>query len=267
MEPEKKHIPAAHVAHQMSTWEHVEELRGTVLKMALCVSVTMLLSFIFRGQIASFVQAPLIAIDPTRLENLQSLGVADSMTISLKLSFYAGLVLAFPALVYFAARFCLPALLPKERKSLFAASVTGFVLFLVGTAFGFFIVLPLALDFFFRDAQMMQWNPSWTVGEYYSFATQLVIAFGISFELPVLVLTLVWLGLLTPDQMKKTRAHAVVVIFAVSALITPTTDIFTLGLMALPLLVLYESCIWLSSWMFKYPPATGEAKEAPRLGS
>ena len=265
MDPESPQKVDIHEAHKMSIWAHVEELRNTVLKMAMCVSVTMLLSFIFRGKIASFVQAPLIAVDPSRLENLQSLGVADSMTISLKLSFYAGLVLAFPALVYLAARFCLPALLPKERISLLVASLTGFVLFLLGSTFSFFIVLPLALDFFFRDAQMMQWNPSWTVGEYYSFTTQMVIAFGISFELPVLVLTLVWLGLLTPAQMKKTRPHAVVAIFATSALITPTTDIFTLGLMAIPLLALYESCIWLSAWMFKTPSVSTHLEEASRI--
>ena len=88
--------------------EHVEDLRGMVVRMALALGICMILAFVFRGQLASFVQAPLLAVDPGRVDNLQSLGVADSMTISFKLAFYAGLVVSFPVLLYFLAEFVLP---------------------------------------------------------------------------------------------------------------------------------------------------------------
>ena len=95
--------------------EHVEDLRTMVIRMAVALAVGMLLAFAFRSQLAAFAQAPLLAVDPSRIDNLQSLGVADSMTISLKLSFYAGLIFAFPALLYFLAEFVLPALTSRER--------------------------------------------------------------------------------------------------------------------------------------------------------
>lgn len=229
--------------------DHVEDLRRMVMRMAVALGICMVCAFIFRGQLASFVQAPLLAVDPSRIDNLQSLGVADSMTISFKLAFYAGLVISFPVLLYFLAEFVLPALTARERRIVLLASVVGFGLFLLGVFFAFSTVLPAALEFFFQDAQMMQWRPTWTVGEYYSFTTQFVLAFGLAFELPVVVLALVKVGLLEHAQMKSTRPYAIVVIFLLAAVITPTPDIFTLILMGAPMVLLYEACIWIARWM------------------
>ena len=231
--------------------DHVEDLRRMVVRMAIALGICMVFAFIFRGQLASFVQAPLLAVDPTRIDNLQSLGVADSMTISLKLAFYAGLVISFPVLLYFLAEFVLPALTTRERRIVLLAAVVGFGLFLAGASFAFYAVLPAALEFFFQDAQMMQWRPTWTVGEYYSFTTQFVLAFGLAFELPVVVLALVKVGLLGHEQMKSTRPYAIVVIFLLAAVITPTPDVFTLILMGAPMVLLYEACIWIARWMEK----------------
>jgi sec-independent protein translocase protein TatC len=231
--------------------DHVEDLRGMIVRMAIALGICMSAAFIFRGEIAAFVQAPLIAVDPTRADNLQSLGVADSMTISLKLAFYAGLVVSFPVLLYFLAEFVLPALTLRERKVVLVAALIGFGLFLAGASFAFYGVLPAALEFFFRDAQMMQWRPTWTVGEYYSFTTQFVLAFGLAFELPVVVLALVKVGLLGHEQMRATRPYAIVAIFLLAAVITPTPDIFTLVLMGAPMVLLYEACIWIAWWMEK----------------
>lgn len=229
--------------------DHVEDLRNMVVRMAIALGVCMAAAFLFRAEIAAFVQGPLLAVDPSRADNLQSLGVADSMTISFKLAFYAGLVVSFPILLYFLAEFVLPALTSRERRVVLVAAVIGFGLFLAGAAFAFYVVLPATLEFFFRDAQMMQWRPTWTVGEYYSFTTQFVLAFGLAFELPVVVLALVKVGLLEHAQMKATRPYAIVVVFVLAAVITPTPDIFTLLLMGAPMVLLYEACIWIARWM------------------
>ena len=229
--------------------DHVEDLRKMVVRMAIALGVCMAAAFLFRADIAAFVQGPLLAVDPSRADNLQSLGVADSMTISLKLAFYAGLVVSFPILLYFLAEFVLPALTSRERRVVMVAAVIGCCLFLGGAAFAFYAVLPATLEFFFRDAQMMQWRPTWTVGEYYSFTTQFVLAFGLAFELPVVVLALVKVGLLDHAQMKATRPYAIVVVFVLAAVITPTPDIFTLLLMGAPMVLLYEACIWIARWM------------------
>jgi len=230
--------------------DHIEDLRRMLIKVALALGAGMTLCFAFRTQLAALVQAPLAQVAPERAANLQSLGVADSFTISLELAFYGGFVVAFPFILYFLAEFVLPALTPDEKKVLFPAALVGFGLFLAGVAFCYFIVLPSALAFFFNDARAMNWQPTWTVREYYSFTTQMVIAFGLAFELPLVVLVLVKIGILDRATLRRTRAFALVVIFIAAAVITPTSDILTLLLMGGPMYVLYELCI-LIAWFIE----------------
>jgi sec-independent protein translocase protein TatC len=228
---------------------HLEDLRATLIKIAIALAVTMTLCFMFRSELAAVIQRPLIDVDPARAANLQSLGVADSFTISLELSLYGGLILAFPFILLFLAEFVLPALNAAEKRILYPVALVGFGLFLTGVGFCYFVVLPQTLEFFFKDAQQMHWQPTWTVREYYSFTTQFVIGFGLAFELPLVVLVLVKLGIVDYDLLKRTRAYALVVIFFVAAIITPTTDMVTLLLMGGPMYVLYEICILISWFM------------------
>lgn len=230
--------------------EHLEDLRRMLIKIALALGIAMSFCFAFRSQIAAVVQRPLIDVDPSRAANLQSLGVADSFTISLELAFFGGLVISFPFILLFLAEFILPALTPREKKALFPAAMVGFGLFLGGAAFAYFVVLPQTLEFFFQDAKSMNWQPTWTVREYYSFATQFVLGFGLSFELPVIVLLLVKLGILDYVILARTRAFAVIIIFVLAAIITPTSDILTLTLMGGPMYVLYEICIGIA-WLMR----------------
>jgi sec-independent protein translocase protein TatC len=157
--------------------------------------------------------------------------------------------LAFPLILVFLAEFVLPALNASEKRILYPVATVGFGLFLGGVAFCYFVVLPQTLQFFFQDAQSMHWQPTWTVREYYSFTTQFVIGFGLAFELPLVVLVLVKLGIVDYDLLKRTRAYALVVIFFIAAVITPTTDVLTLVLMGGPMYVLYELCILISWFM------------------
>lgn len=229
---------------------HLEDLRSTLIKMSVALAATMMLCFLFRTELAAVIQHPLALVDPERAANLQSLGVADSFTISLELAFYGGFVLAFPFLLLFLAEFVLPALNPSEKRLLYPAALLGFGLFLGGVAFSYLVVLPQTLTFFFNDARSMNWQPTWTVREYYSFTTQFVIAFGLAFELPLVVLILVKLGLVDFALLRRTRAFAIVVIFVFAAIITPTSDILTLVLMGAPMYVLYEICIGIS-WLME----------------
>jgi sec-independent protein translocase protein TatC len=229
--------------------DHLADLRVMLIRMAAVLVIAMSGSFFFRGILASVIQRPLVAVDPTRAASLQSLGVADSMTISLELSFYAGLILSFPILIFLLAQFLFPALKPTERKILLPVSAFGLLLFLSGVFFSYFVVLPGTLDFFFKDAKSMHWVPTWTVREYYSFATQFLIAFGVAFEMPMVVLALVKLGVLTAEKLRKTRSAAIIVIFTVAAFVTPSPDLVTYLLMGGPMVVLYEACIWLARWV------------------
>ena len=229
--------------------EHLEDLRWTIVKMAVTLGAAMILCFAFRGTLVRILQTPLKAVDP-EVGALRALGITDSITISFHLAFYAGIVISFPILVYFLAEFVLPALTAVEKRFLFPAIGASFGLFLLGVLVCYFWLLPKTILFFFRDTQSLGWTPAWTVQQYYSFVTRFTIGFGLAFELPVVVLALVRFGLVTYAFMARTRPYAVVLIFILATIITPTPDILTLVAMALPMCLLYESCIWIA-WLME----------------
>src|SRR3954469_23151579 len=225
--------------------EHLEDLRWTIVKMAITLLTTMVLCFCFRGPLVHIMQRPLGAVDPS-VGGLRALAITDSFTISFRLAFYAGIVISFPILLYFMAEFVLPALTAMEKRFLFPAILVSFGLFLTGVLTAYYWLLPKTILFFYRDTQSLGWAPAWTVQEYYSFVTRFTFAFGLSFELPVVVLALVRFGLITYEFMVRTRPYAVVLMFVFATIISPTPDILTMIAMALPMCLLYESCIWIT---------------------
>ena len=225
--------------------EHLEDLRWTIVKMAITLIIAMVLCFAFRSALVQIMQRPLRDIDQS-VGALRALGVTDSFTISFRLAFYAGIVLSFPLLLYFVAKFVLPALTAMEKRLLFPAILVSFGLFLTGVLTAYYWLLPKTILFFFRDTQSLGWAPAWTVQEYYSFVTRFTIGFGVAFELPVAVLALVRFGLVTYEFMARTRPYAIVLIFLLATIISPTPDILTMVAMALPMCLLYESCIWIT---------------------
>jgi hypothetical protein len=136
----------------------------------------------------------------------------------------------------------LPALMGEDSRWLSAAQS-------LGAACCYFWLLPKTILFFFRDTQSLGWTPMWTVQEYYSFVTRFVLGFGLAFELPVVVLALVKFGLVTYQFMARTRPYAIVLIFILATIITPTPDVLTLVALSLPMCLLYESCIWIAWFM------------------
>ena len=229
--------------------EHLEDLRWTIVKMAMTLGIAMIVCFTFRSSLVRILQAPLRDVG-SQIGTLKALGITDSIVISFHLAFYAGIVLPFPLLLYFLAEFVLPALTAVEKRFLFPAIGVSFALFLLGVSVCYFWLLPKTILFFFRDTESLGWAPTWTVQQYYSFVTRFTIGFGLAFELPVLVLALVRFGLITYKFMARTRPYAVVLIFILATIITPTPDILTLVAMALPMCLLYESCIWIA-WLME----------------
>src|SRR5450631_1368703 len=214
--------------------EHLEDLRWTIVKMAITLVAAMIVCLAFRSILVQVMQAPLHAVDP-KVGGLRALGITDSFVISFHLAFYA--------------EFVLPALTGLEKRFLLPAIFVSFALFLLGVLVCYFWLLPKTILFFFRDTESLGWTPTWTVQEYYSFATRFTIGFGLTFELPVVVLVLVRFGLVTYQFMARTRPYAIVLIFVLATIITPTPDILTLIAMGLPMCLLYESCIWISWFM------------------
>ncbi len=208
--------------------------------------------------------------DPKGRDSLIKMSVLnppEAFTLSIKLSLYAGIVLCFPFLLYYLAEFVLPGLRAEEKKLLAPSMGIGFGLFLIGVFFSYYVVTPRALEFFNNYGERLGMQNDWRIGYYVGFVTQLTLVFGLCFELPVVVMALVKLELLSYEMMRNTRPYAIVIIFFVSALITPTTDVLTLCLLGVPMCVLYELCIWLAYFNNRKQrriEATEEAERAAR---
>jgi sec-independent protein translocase protein TatC len=200
----------------------------------------------------------------SNIRMMSALKPTETFMLSMKLAFFAGIVLAFPLLLLFMLQFVLPGMHANERRMLWPAMTIGFGLFLGGVCFAYFLVLPKALLFFYEWSAQLGVSNDWRIGEYITFATRFTLLFGLSFELPVVVMVLVKLGILTYESMTRTRTYAIVAIYIAAALITPTPDIMTLNLMAVPMLVLYEICIWLA-WFDRKKNRDMERREEAEL--
>jgi sec-independent protein translocase protein TatC len=225
--------------------DHLEDLRWMLVKVAITLLIGMAVAFAFRGPLVAIVQHPLNKIDSHLSDKLQVLSVTDPLIIIFEVSFYAGIVITFPILLFYVAQFVLPALTQRERKVILPAIAASFSLFIIGVLFSYFFVLPQTLGFFFGFAKSLGWAPTWRVRDYFAFVTQITLAFGLAFELPMVILILVYLRVLTSAFLRRTRAFAIVIIFILAAVIAPTPDLITLLSLSVPMCLLYEVCIWL----------------------
>lgn len=229
--------------------EHLEDFRWLLIKMLGTVAVTVTLSFIFARDLLWIIIWPLQRITPDPKKYLWTMEVTGGLTLAMSLALYAGLVLACPVLLYFLAEFILPALTVRERKLLAPVFAGGVGLFLAGVALAYFGVIPAGLQFFIQYNDYLGVESRWTVDNYVAFVSHMCLAFGVCFELPLVVLALAKLGLVTPRFLRDKRSYVVVIIFIAAAIITPTTDMMSMLMLALPMCVLYEACIWIAWWM------------------
>jgi Tat protein translocase TatC len=355
--------------HEKPFLDHLEDLRHTLMKVIIALVITTILGFAFHEKIFHFVLTPLEMVDMVDKQGNPDGTLADHvrfivlsppeiLMLSIKVSFFAGLIGAFPLLVYFIGEFVLPGLRQQEKKLVIPGIIAGFFLFILGGSFAFFMATPIAMEFFhkFEKDRISFTQPNvdkdknylpirrsnhektftakdvvsggekalkegsrpevgkagektagpaatpsaattesapqlpaeqqeavlnyllqlivveqgselsvsyeedigkiaistgirdksqYRIGEYISFVTRLVLVFGLSFQLPVVVTILSKLQLLTARVMRNTRAFAWVIMLVLSAIFTPP-DVFTLGLLAGPLILLYEICIWIA---------------------
>jgi sec-independent protein translocase protein TatC len=231
--------------------DHLEDLRWTLIKMVATLAVAMLVAFVFARQLLLVVIWPLkrIAGDPQQF--LYSFEVTGGFTLAMSLALYAGVVLACPVLLFFIAEFVLPALTPKEKKLLWPVFASGVGLFLAGVALAYFAVIPAGLRFFLDYNKYLGIRSQWVIENYVSFVSHMCLVFGICFELPLVVLALAKLRLVTARFLRDKRPYVIVIIFIVAAVITPTTDMVNQCLLAVPMCLLYEACIWIAWWMEK----------------
>lgn len=341
-------------AHEKPFLDHLEDLRHTLFKIIGTLAVSTMACFAFHVQLFELIQLPakmkIAEIAPgvslwSKLD-LITLGPPEFIVLMLKLSAFSGVIISFPFTVYFLFQFIIPGLRQVEKKTIIPGAVVGFVLFLVGAAFAFFLAAPIALKFFytFENERISNLDPTreamekkisdisligvdgerippfepdadglpdlreegeeatteatengsapdiqaeireymrnsfatvetsnfalrydetrdkiviveskggksiYQIGQYVTFIARLVLVFGISFQLPIIVTILVRLELLTARVMRATRTYAWIIILVASAILTPP-DVITLGLMAGPMIFLYEVCIVIATIM------------------
>lgn len=226
--------------------DHLEDLRWTLLKMVMTLGVAMMLCFAFRTRLAALLEMPLRQALGTSELHLQTLNPVESMSISISLAFYARITVSFPFLLYFLAQFVLPALNQQERRFVLPGVGMGFALFLSGAAFCFQFMLPATLRWLYYDSKEMGFGPDWRAGDYFAFSTHFVLIFGLIFELPVVIIALIQLGIVEAITLRRTRAYAFVIILIAAIIIAPAADPISMFIVAGPMLLLYEGCIWLA---------------------
>jgi sec-independent protein translocase protein TatC len=252
----------------MTFLEHLEELRWTLVRSAIAVAVCMVVAFLAKDFIfdkivlapkeASFITYRAFcalghrvglgdALCVSSLEfTLQNISMSGQFFTHLIVSFVAGLVVAFPIVIWQLWSFIAPGLQPEERRPLRGIVAFASVLFLAGVAFGYFLLAPLSIQFFggYQVSESVQ--NAVALDSYIAMVTSVTLWTGVLFELPMVVLFLTRAGLVTPAFMRTYRKHAFVVVLIAAAIITPP-DVVSQLIVAAPLMVLYEFSILLSA--------------------
>jgi sec-independent protein translocase protein TatC len=206
-----------------------------------------------RAKAIADMKAAAAAVPEDVASNPITLGVTEPFTQTLSVSFYAGLLLALPLLLYQLYAFLIPAFTPSERRVAVPIMLLVPILFLGGVAFGYFVVLERAIAFLqnFNDDNF---DILVQARDYYKFCILFVGAIGLLFQIPVAVLAVTRTGILTPRQLRKNRGYAILAIAIVAAVATPTPDPITMSLSMIPLVVLYELSILLALWLDRVRP-------------
>jgi len=230
----------------MTFLEHLEEFRWTVGRSLIAFVVGAALVGIFIAQISQALQYPLnVAYGSTevagqRLITKNPMGV---LSVLIQVVFLGGFTLSLPFILYFLGMFVAPGLNERERKVLIPSAIAAFVLFVTGAAFSFFAVLPLTLAFCVRMNEFLNFTLLWDAADYFNLVVWFSVALGAFFQFPLVTVVLVVLGVVTTEQLKTYRRFVAVGIIVFAALLTPGGDPLSLGIMSVPMYLLYELAI------------------------
>ncbi len=246
--------------------EHLTELRKRLIRSAIAVVALMMVCFIFAGQIFDILLNPYRSIypNPGDMELIYT-APQEFFFTQLNLSLFGAVFLGFPYVATQIYGFVAPGLYKHERKALIPYLVATPVFFLLGASMVYFVVLPLALGFF-AGMQTEEIKLLARVSEYLGLATTLILAFGICFQLPVILTLLAQIDLVNVDMLRKGRRYAIVGILALAALVSPPDPISQIGL-AMPMYALYELAILSVRYVQKRREAALAAQDAELSGS
>ena len=225
---------------------HLEELRNRLIKSFIAVGVGFAVCYGFKEKLFEILTAPLISVMKTG-ETLIYTNLPEAFFTFLKSALLSGILLASPNIIYQFWMFTAPGLYQKEKRMLLPVVFLSTLFFLGGALFGYFVVFPWGFKFFLGFATETI-RPLPSMKEYFGFSAKLLLAFGLVFELPIVLTFMAKLGLVSVDFLKKNRKYALLLFFAGAAILTPP-DVVTQVMMAVPLMLLYEISI-LGAWFF-----------------
>lgn len=249
----------------LTFWDHLEELRRVLFRIAVAVVGLMLIAFFFKEEMFAIILAPkesdfiiyrlfcqmadvllLPSLCPeafyVKLINTQ---LAAQFVTHMSVSFYVGFLLASPYVIYQLFRFVSPALYESEKKYSTRVIGWGYFLFMVGVLLNYFLIFPLTFRFLATYQVSETVENTITLSSYMDTLMMMNLMMGIVFEIPIISWLFAKLGFLTAGFMKHYRRHAIVIILIIGAVITPTSDVFTLLMVSIPMYLLYEVSIWI----------------------
>ena len=219
---------------EMGFLDHLEELRGRIIKSLICIILFSIVAYLFSEKLLDFLTRP--------IPEVYFMAPTEAFSTRIKISLITGIIVSVPVIFYHAWKFITPGLFEKEIKLIIPAVASSTLFFLIGATFCYIFVLPVGLKFLmgFGTAKL---KPMIQIKDYISFVSYMILAFGAVFELPVISYFLGKIGLITPRTLIKGRKYALVGILILSAAITPSPDVFSQLMLAGPLYFLYEVSI------------------------
>lgn len=245
----------------MTFWDHLDQLRGVIVKVVAVSVIAGIIAFLFKEELFGIVLAPkdsdfityrLLRYLETRISghslsgfsvDLINTGLAQQFMIHMKTAMCAGVLCASPYIIYQIFRFVSPALYAGERKYAIRMVSAGYLMFILGVLISYFLIFPLTFRFLGTYQVAGDISNLITLESYMSTLILMCLSMGIVFEMPIIIWLLGKIGLLSRPFLCKYRKHAIVIILIVAAIITPTSDVFTLFVVSLPMYLLYECSI------------------------
>ena len=235
----------------MTFWDHLDELRSVIIRVLVVTGLAAVVAFCLKDELFAIVLAPrssdfityrLMGVEPFSV-HLMNTGLTEQFMIHMKTAMYAGVLVVSPYIIYMLFSFVSPALYDNEKRYATLLCGSGYVMFILGTAINYFLIFPLTVKFLGTYQVSPDVANMLTLQSYMDTLLMMSLVMGIIFELPVVSWILGRMGLVNAQMMQSMRRHAIVAILVVAAIITPTTDAFTLLVVALPIWLLYELSI------------------------
>jgi sec-independent protein translocase protein TatC len=225
---------------------HLDDLRRALLWALGALAVGMVITAGFAPDIYRILKAPLKGVVANPDLFLRNIEVTGGASIAMQTILWGGLILSAPVILFAVAWFVFPGLRQTERRAVLGGMLVAAALFAAGVLMCYHLALGPALKIMLWFNEWMGFKVEfWLVTSYVGFVLKLLLSFGLTFEIPVVLLILGHLGIINSDQLRHTRRHAIIIILILAMVITPTQDPFSMLLLAIPLIALHELCIWM----------------------